>query len=298
MVALQDERNDVGRQTEEQFWVLKADHLTKRFGPGCAYCAVPIDDQNNRCPICGSVLACADVSFTLGRGEVLGIVGESGSGKSTLMQMLNLGLPADAGTLLFQDLDSQGHTSGSPINLLTLDKYARRVFRNQRLGIVYQRPELGLNMKFTVGGNVAEKLLLANWRNVGRIRERITELMRQTELLPERIDDDPRKFSGGMLQRVQIAKAISSSPVVLLLDEVTTGLDLSVQARVLDLIRQLRWELHMTMLLVSHDLGVIKQLAERTIVMKNGRVVESGLTDQILEDPQHPYTQLLVSSAL
>jgi putative phosphonate transport system ATP-binding protein len=153
-------------------------------------------------------------------------------------------------------------------------------------------------MKFTVGGNVAEKLLLANWRNVGRIRERTTELMKLTELPTERIDDDPHMFSGGMLQRVQISKALSSNPAVLLLDEVTTGLDLSVQARVLDLIKQIRWELQMTMLLVSHDLGVIKQLAERTIVMKSGRVVEIGLTDQILEDPQHPYTQLLVSSAL
>ena len=122
--------------------------------------------------------------------------------------------------------------------------------------------------------------------------------MIQTELPPERIDDDPNTFSGGMLQRVQIAKALSSNPGLLLLDEVTSGLDLSVQARVLDLIRRIQWEQKMTMLLVSHDLGVIKQLARRTIVMKNGFIVESGLTDQILEDPQHPYTQLLVSSAL
>src|SRR6266480_2101703 len=122
--------------------------------------------------------------------------------------------------------------------------------------------------------------------------------MRQTELPTERIDDDPHMFSGGMLQRVQISKALSSKPAILLLDEVTTGLDLSVQARVLDLIRQIQWELKMTMLLVSHDLGVIKQLASKTMVMKNGAIVESGLTDQILEDPQHPYTQLLVSSAL
>ena len=153
-------------------------------------------------------------------------------------------------------------------------------------------------MKFSVGGNVAEKLLLANWRHVGQIRERTAELMQMTELPAERIDDDPHTFSGGMLQRVQISKALSSNPAVLLLDEVTTGLDLSVQARVLDLIKRLQWELKMTMLLVSHDLGVIKQLASRTMVMKNGWVVESGLTDQILEDPQHPYTQLLVSSAL
>jgi putative phosphonate transport system ATP-binding protein len=153
-------------------------------------------------------------------------------------------------------------------------------------------------MHFSVGGNVAEKLLLARWRHVGRIRERASQLMRLTELPPERIDDDPSTFSGGMLQRVQISKALSSNPSLLLLDEVTSGLDLSVQARVLDLIKRIQWELQITMLLVSHDLGVIKQLASRTMVMKNGWVVERGLTDQILEDPQHPYTQLLVSSAL
>jgi putative phosphonate transport system ATP-binding protein len=280
-------------------WRLKVTNLTKRYGLGCSYCAVlKRPEQSNRCPVCGTVTACAKINFVLEQGEVLGIVGESGSGKSTLMQIVNLSLPADDGEVWYRERDEHGHFLKGSVNLLKLDKYTRRAFRNQRLGIVYQRPELGLNMKFSVGGNVAEKLLLANWRNVGQIRERTAELMRLTELPPERIDDDPHKFSGGMLQRVQISKALSSNPAVLLLDEVTSGLDLSVQARVLDLIKYLQWELKMTMLLVSHDLGVIKQLASRTMVMKNGQVVESGLTDQILEDPQHPYTQLLVSSAL
>lgn len=284
---------------EERPWVLKAEHLHKRYGPGCVYCdTLTGADTTNRCPVCGSVTGCVDVSFTLEQGEVLGIVGESGSGKSTLMQIVNLSLSASQGQLWYREFDGERESQHEPVNLLTLDGYTRRQFRNERLGIVYQRPELGLNMNFTVGGNVAEKLLLANWRHVGNIRARTSELMRLTELPPERIDEEPRKFSGGMLQRVQIAKALSSNPAVLLLDEVTSGLDLSVQARVLDLIKRLRWELQMTMLLVSHDLGVIKQLASRTIVMKNGRIVESGLTDQILEDPQHPYTQLLVSSAL
>jgi len=279
-------------------WVIEGRDLTKRYGPSCSYCdALTGPEKGNRCPVCSSVTACAHISFALAKGEILGIVGESGSGKSTLMQLVNLATPADSGELWYRELSEAGQDS-IPTNLLTLDKYARRTFRNQRLGIVYQRPELGLNMNFSVGGNVAEKLLLANWRHVGRIRQRTSELMQLTELPTERIDDEPRMFSGGMLQRVQISKALSSNPAVLLLDEVTSGLDLSVQAKVLDLIRRIQWELKITMLLVSHDLGVIKQLAGRTIVMKNGYIVEQGLTDQILEDPQHPYTQLLVSSAL
>jgi putative phosphonate transport system ATP-binding protein len=112
------------------------------------------------------------------------------------------------------------------------------------------------------------------------------------------MNEPPRNFSGGMQQRVQIAKALANSPNILLLDEVTTGLDLSVQAKVLDLIRQLQCELRLSVLVVSHDLGVIRLLCQRTMVMRYGCVVESGLTDQILEDPQHPYTQLLVSSQL
>ncbi len=301
-------------------WVLKANNLTKRYGPGCAYCESLTGPEHNtsRCPVCGTVTACASVNFELDKGEILGIVGESGSGKSTLMQLVHLSLPATNGQLLYKEEPTPPFSILSPgcisppdgvqssflvppssvLDLLALDKFARRVFRNRHLGIVHQRPELGLNMNFTVGGNVAEKLLLAEWRNVGQIRQRTAHLMDLTELPPERIDDDPHTFSGGMLQRVQISKALSNNPAVLLLDEVTSGLDLSVQARVLDLIRRIQWELKITMLLVSHDLGVIKQLASRTLVMKNGQVVESGLTDQILEDPQHPYTQLLVSSAL
>jgi putative phosphonate transport system ATP-binding protein len=282
---------------DDASWVLRGTGLSKYYGPGCPYCKLLTGPERgtSQCPLCNTVTACADVSFYVDHGETLGLVGESGSGKSTLIQLIHLSVPASTGTLEFREA---GSFEARPTNLLDLRPTARRAFRNQRLGIVYQRPELGLNLQFTVGANVAEKLLLASWRHVGEIRKRATTLMVETELPPERIDDDPLTFSGGMLQRVQIAKALSSNPVILLLDEVTSGLDLSVQASVLDLIKRLQWELGITMLAVSHDLGVIKQLARRTMVMKNGHVVESGLTDQILEDPQHPYTQLLVSSAL
>ena len=130
------------------------------------------------------------------------------------------------------------------------------------------------------------------------MRARAAELLEKTEIPVARMDEPPKNFSGGMQQRVQIAKALSNNPLLLLLDEVTTGLDLSVQARVLDLIRSLQREFQLSMLVVSHDLGVINLLCNRTMVMKYGRVVESGLTDQILQDPQHRYTQLLVASQL
>ncbi|WP_298817423.1 ATP-binding cassette domain-containing protein [Chloroflexus sp.] len=275
-------------------WLLRVERLHKHFGPTCPDChrLTGPDNGRSRCPRCGTVWACVDVNIQLEAGEVLGIVGESGSGKSTLLQMIYLALRPDSGHIWYRD-------EGEPArDLVSLNRYEARVFRNSRIGIVYQRPELGLNMRFSIGGNVAEKLLLAEWRHFGRIRARTTELMVKTELPPERIDDEPATFSGGMLQRVQIAKALASRPGLLLLDEITSGLDVSVQARVLDLLRRIQWEDRITMLLVSHDLGVVRQLARRTIVMKNGHIVEAGLTDQILEDPQHPYTQLLVSSAL
>jgi putative phosphonate transport system ATP-binding protein len=150
----------------------------------------------------------------------------------------------------------------------------------------------------SAGGNIAERLLMSDVAHYGQIRKRAVELLEKTEVLPQRMDESPRRFSGGMQQRVQIAKALATRPPLLLLDEVTTGLDLSVQARILDLILEIQRELNTAMVVVTHDLGVIRLLTSRALVMKYGRIVESGLTDQILEDPQHAYTQRLVASAL
>ncbi|NPV03804.1 MAG: ATP-binding cassette domain-containing protein [Syntrophaceae bacterium] len=276
--------------------LLEVRGLTKIFGEGCGHClpgGVPAG-EGNRCGRCGSVTACGGISLEVYPGEVLGVVGESGSGKSTLVRLIHFEYEATAGAVFLHN----GGDGGEPQNLLRQSPFRRRQVRSRHMGIVYQNPALGLRMQVSAGGNVAEKLLAAGWRNVAAIRRRAADLLGRTEIPVERMDEPPANFSGGMQQRVQIAKALSNNPQVLLLDEVTTGLDLSVQARVLDLIRSLQRDLGIAMIVVSHDLGVIRVLCERTLVMRHGRVVESGLTDQIFEDPQHPYTQLLVSSQL
>jgi putative phosphonate transport system ATP-binding protein len=223
---------------------------------------------------------------------VLGIVGESGSGKSTLVQMLYFDADATSGEVNFKPVED-----GVP-NLFDLSNQKKRYIRNHLMGMVYQNARDGLNFRFSSGGNIAEKLLMAGVFNVGNIRIRATELLTHTEVPVKRMDESPVRFSGGMQQRVQIAKAIANNPPLLLLDEVTSGLDVSVQAKVLDLIRGLQEDLGISMIVVSHDLSVIRMLTDRTIVLKYGRIVEQGLTDQILQDPQHGYTQLLVSSLL
>jgi putative phosphonate transport system ATP-binding protein len=289
--------------------LLSVRDLGKRFGRGCDLCdrTIPRDRDSVRCPRCGTVIACHGVEFDLFPEEVLGIVGESGSGKSTLLRLLHFDQEPTAGRM-FLDPGAAGDDRSEDVgetfvglaeeDLFAAGAFRRRQVRNRLMGIVYQSPHLGLRLDVSAGGNVAERLLAAGWRSVAEMRQRAAELLGRTEVPLDRIDDAPRTFSGGMQQRVQIAKALSNSPLLLLLDEPTTGLDVSVQARVLDLIRSLQREMRVAMVVVSHDLGVIRTLTSRTLVMKDGRVVEAGLTDQVLEDPQHAYTQLMVSSIL
>jgi putative phosphonate transport system ATP-binding protein len=276
--------------------ILEVAGLTKLHGPGCGLCVASTgpDAGTNVCPHCGTVVACADVNLSLVRGEVLGVMGESGSGKSSLVRLLYGDDAPTRGTISFRDPAE----SGAPIDLLALNAQQARRLRNRRFGIVYQNPHLGLNFKVSAGGNIAERLLMSGEMRYGHIRERAMQLLSRCEVPASRMDELPGRFSGGMQQRVQIARALAIDPPLLFLDEVTTGLDVSVQARILDLIMELQHQLGVSMIAVTHDLGVIRMLASRTLVMKMGRVVESGLTDQILEDPQHAYTQQLVASAL
>lgn len=273
---------------------LRVRGLSKRFGDGCDRCAGGATDAlaKNYCPTCGTVYALQAASFDLFDGEVLGIVGESGSGKSTILNCLYFDQLPTSGTAYLA-----GHDHGRS-NVFEASAQARRDIRNRLLGKVYQNPVHGLKMPFSAMANVADKMISAGHRHVATMEARARDLLLHTRIPEHRFRDAPQFFSGGMQQRVQIAKALSNEPPILLLDEVTTGLDSSVQARVLDLIKQIQRELSVSMLLVSHDLGVVRMLADRTLVMLNGRVVEHGLTDQILEDPQHPYTQELVYSLL
>lgn len=275
-------------------WLLRVRGLTKIYGDPISNSVAYTGPEygTNICPETDAIVACAEIDFDLYPGEVLGVVGESGSGKSTLVQLLYFDSEATGGDVRFRAFD------GGETNILHVSNQKKRYLRNHLMGMVYQNPRDGLNFKFSAGGNIAEKLLMANEFNVGRIRQRASRLLDQTEVPVERMDNEPATFSGGMQQRVQISKAIANNPPLVFLDEVTTGLDVSVQAKVLDLIRGLQQDLGISMIVVSHDLSVVRMLTDRTMVLKNGRIVEAGLTDQILQDPQHAYSQLLVSSLL
>lgn len=270
--------------------VLSVNNLTVRYGRGCEKCRTHL--EKNRCTVCGTVWAANNISLDVYPGEVLGIVGESGSGKSTLMQSLYFDIEPTSGEAFLD-----GYKNGSE-SIWTASAAEKRHIKNSVMGMVYQNPIRGLRMEYSAASNIAEKLISAGNRNEHYMTKRAEELLSAVEILTSRMSEAPKNFSGGMQQRVQISKALANNPSVLLLDEVTTGLDLSVQARVLDLIRKIKAEYGISILLVSHDLAVIRMLADRTVVMLDGKIIESGLTDQILEDPQQAYTQQLVHSLL
>jgi putative phosphonate transport system ATP-binding protein len=251
--------------------ILRAHDLVKRYGERAAV---------NR------------VSLDLYPGELLAVVGESGSGKTTLLDCLSGRSEPDAGSVWFRS-----RHEGS-VDVYALSEAQRRMLARTDWGYVHQDATQGLRMNVSAGANVGERLMALGERHYGRIRTAAAEWMTRVELDPGRMDEPPRAFSGGMRQRLQIARNLVTRPRLVFMDEPTSGLDVSVQARLLDLLRSLTRRLSLAAVLVTHDLAVARLLAHRMIVMRSGRVVESGLTDQVLDDPQHPYTQLLVSSVL
>ncbi len=239
----------------------------------------------------GERIGCADVSFDLWPGEVLGIVGESGSGKSTLLRCLAGIDKPDEGQVLFRG-------GIEPLDIYSVAEQERRRLMRTAWGIVHQNPRDGLRMDVSAGGNVGERLMDNGARHYGKIRDTALDWLQRVEIAAGRIDDRPRQFSGGMQQRLQIARVLVSEPKLVFMDEPTGGLDVSVQARLLDLLRVLVRDLGLAAIIVTHDLAVARLLTDRLMVMKDGRVVEQGLTDQVLDDPQHAYTQLLTSAVL
>lgn len=240
----------------------------------------------------GQQIGCRDVSFRLYPGEVLGIVGESGSGKSTLLACLSGRLPPDTGRIVY-DMKDKG-----PTDTLSLSEPERRRLARTDWGIVHQNPRDGLRMDVSAGGNIGERPMAIGARHYRNIRAEAQDWLGKVEIELGRTDDKPKTFSGGMQQRLQIARNLVTRPRLVFMDEPTGGLDVSVQARLLDLLRGLVRQLGIAAIVVTHDLAVVRLLADRLMVMQRGQVIEEGLTDQVLDDPHHPYTQLLVSSVL
>ncbi len=237
------------------------------------------------------------VSFEMAQGETLGLVGESGSGKSaTSLALLRL-LPASAtisGSMRLTRAD------GVVEELLSLPEEAMRRYRGQAMAMIFQEPMTALNPVMTVGRQIGEALLAHAPRMPRReVRERVLAAMREVAL-PEperRMEDYPHQFSGGQRQRIVIAMALMNKPRLLIADEPTTALDVTVQAQILELLKELKREHGLSMLFISHDLAVVAQVADRVAVMRDGEIVEQGSVEQVLTRPQHEYTRNLLASA-
>jgi putative phosphonate transport system ATP-binding protein len=238
----------------------------------------------------GNFVGCTGVSFDVWPGEVVAIVGESGSGKTTLLNCISARMERSSGEIRYRMRD------GRFPDLAELSEAERRFLMRTDWGFVHQNPADGLRMRVSAGANVGERLMAVGERNYGTIRSTASDWLERVEIQASRIDDEPVAFSGGMRQRLQIARNLVTHPRLIFMDEPTGGLDVSVQARVLDLLRMLVADLGLAVVIVTHDLAVARLLSQRMIVMKGGHIIEQGLTDRVLDDPHHPYTQLLVAS--
>ena len=239
----------------------------------------------------GPALAVDDVSFEVRAGETLGLVGESGSGKSvTALSIMGLVQPPGriaGGRILFRGRD-----------LLTLPESEMRAIRGAEISLIFQEPMTALNPVFTIGDQIAEALLVHGRATRRDARSTVVELLEKVRI-PDaraRVDDYPHQLSGGMRQRVLIAMAIACKPALVIADEPTTALDVTIQAQILDLLREMKSAFNLSLLLITHDLGVVAETADRVAVMYGGRIVEEGPVRAIFREPQHPYTRGLLAS--
>lgn len=239
----------------------------------------------------GEVKALNDVSMYVREGEVLGVVGESGSGKSVTAYSL-MGLTAHPGRLISGDLHFNGHY----INKMT-EKEMRKM-RGNEVSIIFQDPMTSLNPVFTIGNQIREVILLHTNKNKQQANDRARELLQLVGINePEkRLRQYPHELSGGMRQRIMIAIALACEPKLLIADEPTTALDVTIQAQILELMMDLKKELGMSIILITHDLGVVAGTCDRIAVMYAGKIVESGTTDEIFYNPSHEYTKGLLQS--
>src|SRR5919201_2083743 len=239
----------------------------------------------------GIVRAVDGVSFELERGKVLGIVGESGSGKSVTAMTL-MGLTRDVNTRF------QGEVLYKGSDLLKLPETAMQDFRGNEMGMIFQDPMTSLNPVYRIGDQIVEAIRTHEDVDKGQAKRRAVDLLRQVGIprADVRVDDYPHQFSGGMRQRAMIAMALSCNPDVLIADEPTTALDVTIQAQILELIDRLKDDFNSAVILITHDLGVVADVADEIIVMYAGRVVERGAKRRVFYDPQMPYTWGLLGS--
>jgi oligopeptide/dipeptide ABC transporter ATP-binding protein len=239
----------------------------------------------------GIVHAVDDVSFELDRGQVLGIVGESGSGKSVTAMTL-LGLTRDKNTSFDGEVIYDGE------NLLDTSESRLREVRGNRIAMIFQDPMTSLNPVYNVGDQIVEAIMIHEQASKQEAKRRAIELLRQVGIPnpSQRVDDYPHQFSGGMRQRAMIAMALSCNPDILIADEPTTALDVTIQAQILELLDRLRADFDSAVILITHDLGVVAEVADEILVMYAGRIVERGLKRQVFYDPQMPYTWGLLGS--